>query len=61
MSHLSKRKQLLDVNVIDCLPLSDKRLTDVLEEINRDPDRTMLRDYASGAWPETKSEVPASI
>lgn len=49
------------MNVVECLSISDKRLNDVLQEPNRDLDMTMLRDYTGGAWPETKSEVPAGI
>ncbi|XP_042145244.1 uncharacterized protein K02A2.6-like [Ixodes scapularis] len=49
------------VNVIECLPVSDKRLNDVMEETNRDPSMTKLREYAGDAWPENKREVPAEI
>nr|XP_037290834.1 uncharacterized protein LOC119186244 isoform X1 [Rhipicephalus microplus] len=49
------------LNTIACLQVSDRRLSQVLQETDQDPVMVKLRQYASSQWPESKADVSSEL
>lgn len=58
---LSEYSEHFHVNSIAYLPVSDKRLNQVLQETDKDPTMRRLREYASTSWPESKDDVTPEL